>query len=178
MDPSAAVRLIGEDHSHKPCGHSTMTVTPPAQAGGSFHGGTADGVEMLTFVHGRMLGPTWKPVLRPNNWLRMNDFPCLARPLTETTATALSQHRQPFGCDASTKRCPPQDDVALAHGGWGPLEAASADPRWEGGRGRGKHHSVSPGVLIFRRTSSASAPISKRLESALKLISCTGAPAS
>ena len=42
----------------------------------------------LTLVHGRMLGPTWKPVLRPSSWLRMKDLPCRARPLTATTATA------------------------------------------------------------------------------------------
>ena len=35
-----------------------------------------------------MLGPTWKPVLRPSSWLRMKDLPCRARPLTATTATA------------------------------------------------------------------------------------------
>lgn len=44
-------------------------------------------------MHGRTLGATWKPVLRPSSWFRMNDLPCRARPLTAMTPTGPRMRR-------------------------------------------------------------------------------------
>lgn len=55
--PSGVVRSMGVDHIQRP------------------------------LVHGRTLGATWKPVLRPSSWFRMKDLPWRALPDTAMTPT-------------------------------------------------------------------------------------------